>query len=58
LIAKDAGEPVLLRFGELLSAKESPYVDFLRSQAQEMRSEQNRYLERAADRAHLAMPRR
>jgi len=54
-IAKDAGEPALLRFAELLSAKESPYVEFLRAQAREMRSEQNRYLERAADRAYLAM---
>jgi Flp pilus assembly protein TadB len=54
-VAKDAGEPALLRFCELLAAKESPYVDFLRSQAREMRSEQNRYLERAADRAYMAM---
>ncbi len=29
--------------------------EFLRGQAREMRAEQNRYLERAADRAHLAM---
>lgn len=55
VIAKDAGEPALLRFSELLAAKESPYVEFLRAQAREMRSEQNRYLERAADRAYLAM---
>lgn len=54
-IARDAGEPALLRFAELLAAKESPYVDFLRGQAREMRAEQNRYLERAADRAYLAM---
>lgn len=54
-IAKEAGEPSLLRFAELLAAKESPYVDFLRAQAREMRAEQNRYLERAADRAYLAM---
>jgi Flp pilus assembly protein TadB len=54
-IAKDTGEPALLRFTELLAAKESPYVDFLRAQAREMRAEQNRYLERAADRAYLAM---
>jgi Flp pilus assembly protein TadB len=54
-IAKDAGEPMFLRFAELLAAKESPYVDFLRGQAREMRSEQSRYLERAADRAHMAM---
>lgn len=55
VIAKDAGEPALLRFCELLAAKESPYVEFLRAQAREMRSEQNRYLERAADRAYMAM---
>ncbi len=54
-VAKDTGEPTLLRFTELLVAKESPYVDFLRVQAQGLRSEQNRYLERAADRAYLAM---
>lgn len=30
-------------------------MDFLRGQAREMRAEQNRYLERAADRAYLAM---
>ena len=45
----------LLRFAELLAAKESPYLEFLRSQAAGMRAEQNRYLERAADRAYLAM---
>ena len=55
VIAKAAGEPALLRFTELLAAKESPYVEFLRAQAREMRAEQNRYLERAADRAYLAM---
>lgn len=54
-IARNAGEPGLVRFSELLAAKESPYVEFLRSQAREMRTEQNRYLERAADRAYLAM---
>ena len=54
-VAKDTGEPALVRFSELLAAKESPYVDFLRAQAREMRSEQNRYLERAADRAYMAM---
>jgi len=54
-IAKDSGEPALLRFAELLGAKESPYVEFLRAQAKELRSEQNRYLERAADRAYMAM---
>jgi Flp pilus assembly protein TadB len=55
VIARDAGEPGLVRFSELLAAKESPYTEFLRSQAREMRTEQNRYLERAADRAYLAM---
>jgi tight adherence protein C len=54
-VANDTGEPALLRFAELLAAKESPYVEFLRGQAREMRAEQNRYLERAADRAYLAM---
>ena len=43
------------RFCELLAAKESPYLDFLRQQAAQARAEQNRYLERAADRAYLAM---
>lgn len=55
VIARDTGEPALLRFTELLAAKESPYGDFLRAQAREMRSEQNRYLERAADRAYQKM---
>jgi tight adherence protein C len=55
VVARDTGEPAFLRFAELLAAKESPYVEFLRAQAREMRAEQNRYLERAADRAYLAM---
>ena len=38
-----------------MAAKESPYTDFLRQQASQARAEQNRYLERAADRAYLAM---
>jgi tight adherence protein C len=54
-VAREAGEPTFARFGELLAAKESPYLDFLRQQAQQARAEQNRYLERAADRAYLAM---
>jgi Flp pilus assembly protein TadB len=54
-IARDAGEPTFMRFCQLLAAKESPYVDFLRAQTKEMRAEQARYLERAADRAYLAM---
>ena len=54
-VARESGEPTFLRFAELLAAKESPYGEFLHSQAREMRAEQNRYLERAADRAHLAM---
>ena len=55
VVARESGEPMFLRFAELLAAKESPYGEFLRGQAREMRAEQNRYLERAADRAHLAM---
>jgi tight adherence protein C len=54
-VARDSGEPMFARFAELLAAKESPYGDFLRSQAEQMRGEQNRYLERAADRAYLSM---
>lgn len=55
VVAKDAGEPALIRFAELLAAKESPYVEFLREQARQVRGEQNRWLERAADRAYMAM---
>lgn len=54
-IAHETGEPSFARFSELLAAKESPYLEFLRQQAAQMRAEQNRYLERAADRAYLAM---
>ena len=54
-VARRAGEPTFARLAELLSAKESPYLDFLRQQAAQARAEQNRYLERAADRAYLAM---
>jgi tight adherence protein C len=54
-LAREAGEPTFARFAELLAAKESPYLDFLRQQAAQARAEQNRYLERAADRAYLAM---
>ena len=54
-VARDAGESTFVRFAELLAAKESPYLDFLRQQAVQARAEQNRYLERAADRAYLAM---
>jgi tight adherence protein C len=53
--ARDAGEETVARFTELLAAKESPYLEFLRAQAAQARAEQNRYLERAADRAYLAM---
>lgn len=53
--AQDAGEDTFLRFTELLAAKESPYLEFLRGQATQARAEQSRYLERAADRAYLAM---
>ena len=54
-VARESGEPSFIRFCDLLAAKESPYLDFLRQQAREMRAEQARYLERAADRAYLAM---
>ncbi len=54
-VAHDAGEPTFVRFVELLAAKESPYLGFLQQQAREARAEQNRYLERAADRAYLTM---
>ena len=54
-VSREAGEPTFARFAELLAAKESPYLEFLRQQAREARAEQNRYLERAADRAYLAM---
>jgi Flp pilus assembly protein TadB len=54
-VAREAGEPTFTRFCELLTVKESPYLDFLRQQAREARAEQARYLERAADRAYLAM---
>jgi tight adherence protein C len=54
-IARAAGEPIFSRFADLLAAKESPYLGFLQQQAREARAEQNRYLERAADRAYLAM---
>jgi tight adherence protein C len=53
--ARAAGEPTFVRFAELLAAKESPYLEFLRQQARDARAEQNRYLERAADRAYLSM---
>ena len=53
--AREVGEPTFARFAELLAAKESPYVEFLRSQAASARAEQGRHLERAADRAYLAM---
>jgi len=54
-VARESGEPTFTRFCELLAVKESPYLDFLRQQAREARAEQARYLERAADRAYLAM---
>ena len=54
-VARESGEPSFTRFAELLAAKESPYLDFLRQQARETRAEQGRYLERAAERAYLAM---
>jgi tight adherence protein C len=54
-VARESGEPTFARFAELLAAKESPYVEFLRTQAAQARAEQNRFLERAADRAYLSM---
>jgi tight adherence protein C len=54
-VARDSGEESFARFAELLRTKESPYLDFLRTQARAMRADQNRYLQRAADRAYLAM---
>jgi tight adherence protein C len=54
-VAHESGEPHLARFSELLAAKESPYLDFLRTHATQSRAEQNRLLEQAADRAYLAM---
>jgi tight adherence protein C len=54
-VARESGEPNFTRFAELLATKESPYLDFLRSNAAQARSEQNRLLEQAADRAYLAM---
>ena len=54
-VANESEEPGFARFSELLATKESPYLDFLRSNAAQARSEQNRLLEQAADRAYLAM---
>lgn len=54
-VGRESGEPTFARFAELLAAKESPYVEFLRKQAAQARAEQNRFLERAADRAYLSM---
>jgi hypothetical protein len=55
IVAKESREPSFVRFTELLAAKESPYLDFLVEQSQSLRAEQNRYLERASERAYLAM---
>jgi len=38
-VARESGEPSFSRFAELLAAKESPYLDFLRQQARETRAE-------------------
>jgi tight adherence protein C len=54
-LARARGEPNFTRFAELLAAKESPYLEFLRNQAAQARAEQNRALEQAAERAYLAM---
>ena len=53
--ARATGEPTFERFAELLAAKESPYVEFLRAQAASARAEQAWHLERAHDRAYLTM---
>jgi tight adherence protein C len=53
--ARETGEPTFERFAELLAAKESPYVEFLRQQAASARGEQARHAERAYDRAYLTM---
>jgi tight adherence protein C len=54
-VSRATGEPNLTRFAELLAAKESPYLEFLHTHARQARTEQNRLLEQAADRAYLAM---
>ena len=54
-VARASGEPNFTRFAELLAAKESPYLTFLRNQAAQARAEQSRAIEQAADRAYLAM---
>ena len=54
-VADECGEAHFARFAVLLAAKESPYLDFLRTHATQARAEQNRQLEQAADRAYLAM---
>jgi tight adherence protein C len=54
-VARESGETHFARFAELLAAKESPYLHFLRTHATQARSEQNRLLEQAGDRAYLAM---
>ena len=54
-VAEECQEPHLRRFAELLAVKESPYAGFLHGQAAELRAEQRRYLDQAAERAYLAM---
>lgn len=53
--AQAADEPHFVRFAELLARKESPYSDFLHTQAAQLRAEHDRYLDQAADRAYLRM---
>ena len=54
-VARRSGEPAFARVAELLAAKESPYVEFLRTQARQARGEQQRLLEARGERAYLAM---
>ncbi len=55
VVAHENGEPGFTRFAELLAAKESPYLAFLRTQAKALRADQDRHLERTADSAYRRM---
>jgi Flp pilus assembly protein TadB len=55
VVAHETGEEGFTRFAELLAAKESPYLAFLRTQAKTLRADQDRHLERAADSAYRRM---
>jgi Flp pilus assembly protein TadB len=54
-VADETGEESFARFAQLLASKDSPYVEFLATQAAGVRAEQNRYLERASDDAYMRM---